>query len=115
MGDFQESLFACFSNCPICLIVSCVPCGCCIVQAIAYNKATKEGIGMPLLCQCACWSIGCWCIGMAINRGKIRTSFNINGGTLDDMCIHWCCSPCAVCQEYREVKKRSEQHARLVP
>jgi Cys-rich protein (TIGR01571 family) len=106
MDGFQESLCGCFSNIPICLIVTFVPFGSCAVQAIAHDHATKEGIMAPLIPIILTGCIGCCCLGFAMNRGKIRIKYNLNGATCDDICTHYCCSPCAVCQEYREVKKR---------
>lgn len=77
------------------------------MQASAVSKATQHGMGTPYLWQLACICINCPCIGYAINRGKIRDTYNINGGGgCGDICIHCWCGPCAACQEYREVKSR---------
>lgn len=113
MADFEEGLCDCFANCPVCLVVTFVPCGICCVQAKAYDNATQQGMGFPFLCYCVAGLVNCCCIGMAVMRGKIRNRFNINGSIVHDICCHIWCSPCAVCQEYREVKRRLEKQESL--
>lgn len=109
MGDFYESLFGCLSHPPVCLLVGLCPVSACCVQAIAVDKATNEGKVVPILCICF---LGC--IGLAFNRHKIRSRYLIPGNMLKDLCVHIFCSPCAVCQEYREVNKRADHDKRLL-
>lgn len=37
-------------------------------------------------------------------RGEVRTKYNLPSEPCADCCVHLCCSPCAVCQEAREIK-----------
>lgn len=39
-------------------------------------------------------------------RTKLRASFNLPEDPCADCLVHCCCLPCAVCQEYRELKNR---------
>ncbi|CAG9309889.1 unnamed protein product [Blepharisma stoltei] len=102
MSKFTESLFGCCSDIKVCLWGGCVPCGPYCLQGYAIKAATKgaEGCCMPCL-------IGSFlgCIGGAINRSRIRQLLTIEGSLLNDCCVHWFCSPCASCQEYREAEK----------
>ncbi|GLC53686.1 hypothetical protein PLESTB_000776300 [Pleodorina starrii] len=36
-------------------------------------------------------------------RGYIRRKYGIQSHPLHDFCVTWCCAPCALCQEAREV------------
>lgn len=40
-------------------------------------------------------------------RRKIRETFDLPEQPCSDTCIHCWCSPCATCQEAREIKRRS--------
>ena len=108
MADFEEPLCGCLSDMCTCLIAWCVPGGICFLQASSVATATQssagggEGMCMPFLCVCC---LGC--LGGAINRGKIRTQYNIQGSFGMDCILWWCLPLCAATQEYREVQKRS--------
>ena len=100
--EWEESLFSCFANIPICLIVSILPAGTCIVQAAAVNKATHDGMAVP------CILIYCLLqIGGAINRETIRKTLDLDGSLATNIAIWCCCPSCAACQEYREVSSHS--------
>lgn len=109
MGDFNEKLFGCFASPPVCLFLFYCPAFICCVQAVASDRAIKEGKCVPCLC-----GLCLGCIGMAYNRSRIRNRFLISGSLCSDLCVHCCCTPCAVCQEYREVNKRTEQDKKLI-
>ena len=101
MSNFNEDLFGCMVDMSVCLWGTCVPCGAQCLQAKAVDKATGQGPLVPcLLVTC------CSCIGGAINRGKIRERYGIEGSFVNDCVIWWICGCCAACQEYRETKKR---------
>lgn len=40
-------------------------------------------------------------------RRQIRDKYNIEGSAFEDFCIHFCCSPCGVCQEAHEIRYQS--------
>mmetsp|Transcript_5333 Transcript_5333/g.9780 ORF Transcript_5333/g.9780 Transcript_5333/m.9780 type:complete len:105 (+) Transcript_5333:264-578(+) len=101
MADFEEPLCGCCTDLLSCLIAWCVPCGTCGISAYSVDKAAGDGMFIPFLLPCL---IGC--IGFAINRGKIREKYKLNGSFIIDCLLHWFCNLCAVTQEYREVRKR---------
>ncbi|XP_043700219.1 protein PLANT CADMIUM RESISTANCE 2-like [Telopea speciosissima] len=39
-------------------------------------------------------------------RSRMRQQYNLKGSSCGDCCIHCCCEPCALRQEYRELKIR---------
>lgn len=101
MANWNESLCGCFSSLGFCLLVTFMPCFYPVYQGYIVNKATKE----PWWKACCC-PLCCCCIGGAVNRGKIRDRYLINGHFCSDCLAHYCCWPCAICQEYREVTSR---------
>ncbi|KAG0601090.1 hypothetical protein M758_11G083200 [Ceratodon purpureus] len=50
--------------------------------------------------------IGLPCFCSAQWRKKLRQEFAIPAGECGDYCLHFWCGPCALCQEYRELKHR---------
>ena len=74
MGHFHEELCGCFSDWKSCLWVSCIPGGILCVQAVATDRATQGGAVVPCLLITFLGPIGA-----AINRGKIRERYGIEG------------------------------------
>lgn len=103
MIQWEEPLCGCFRNFGICLAVLC-PGGLCLVQALAVKRATGDGCCVPFCCP-----ILLCCIGAGINRHTIRDRYLISGSRCKDCMVHVVLAPCAVCQEYREVKGREEK------
>lgn len=101
MVKWEENLFACCDSkaysCLVVLFPFCYP----IFQGCTVHNATGE----PWSKACFCPLLLC-CIGAAINRGKIRDRYLINGSFCEDCLTHCLCSCCALCQEYSEVKRR---------
>ncbi|CAG9331803.1 unnamed protein product [Blepharisma stoltei] len=100
--DYQEPFCGCFSDLYSCLIQDAVPCGGCIVNAMATVNATGEKFwGL-----CAINALTC-CIGMANNRQKIRNKFGMNEDWTTDCVSYLFCNLCTVTQDYREVENRN--------
>jgi len=100
MAEFEEPFCGCFNDVPVCLIACCIPGGACYFEAVAVDTVTQEGLVIPFLLPC-CLS----CIGGAINRGKIRDHYKIDGSFVSDLVLS-ICYLCSATQEYREMKKR---------
>jgi len=98
---FDEPLCGCFSDWTSCLIVTFVPFGDSIGQAMAVDNARSQGLIVPCLL-----SSFLLCIGGAINRAKVREAYEIQGNFCGDCCIHLWCRPCAICQEYRQALRK---------
>lgn len=43
-------------------------------------------------------------------RKEIRETYDIEGHPCTDLVCHWCCMPCALCQEHVEVTRRVQGH-----
>jgi Cys-rich protein (TIGR01571 family) len=95
--DWDESLCGCTEHLSSCCVVALIPCGAPVLQGLAVRRAqNKEWIVPCLLC------VILGCIGAGLNRTQIREAYGIDGTYLGDCCTHCFCSPCAICQEYRQ-------------
>ena len=101
MANFNEDLFGCFSDLKLCLLACCVPGGVCCLQAEAVYKAYGQSRFVPYL-----FPFCLACIGGAVNRGKIRERYSLEGSFIVDCLLWWIVPVCASLQEYKEVKSR---------
>ncbi|KAJ6356717.1 hypothetical protein OIU78_004754 [Salix suchowensis] len=46
------------------------------------------------------------CLYSCFYRSKLRKEHMLEESPCNDCLVHWCCEPCALCQEYRELKHR---------
>jgi Cys-rich protein (TIGR01571 family) len=49
---------------------------------------------------------GLGCLYSCCYRSKLRARYELAETPCADCCVHLCCEPCALCQEYRELKAR---------
>lgn len=49
---------------------------------------------------------GCQWIYSCMYRSKLRAEYNLPESPCCDCCIHFCCEPCALCQQHRELTNR---------
>ena len=50
--------------------------------------------------------MGCQCVFSCFYRAKMRAQFGLPENPCCDCCVHFCCEPCALCQQYKELKAR---------
>ncbi|KAF8407834.1 hypothetical protein HHK36_006970 [Tetracentron sinense] len=55
---------------------------------------------------CALASVGCECLYTCTYRSKLRGLYSLQEDPCADFLVHCCCTSCAICQEYRELKNR---------
>jgi hypothetical protein len=49
---------------------------------------------------------GMGCLYSCCYRSRLRGQYALKEKPCADCCVHWFCEPCALCQEYRELKNR---------
>ncbi|KAI0286348.1 PLAC8 family-domain-containing protein [Russula brevipes] len=110
--DWSHGLFGCFSAFGVC----CVSCWCpCIVFSKNKQRIHSLEQGTPLrgggdtfddqCCIHGCLSVlGYGWIMQISTRGHVRDRYRIAGGGVGDCCASWCCTPCALTQESREIE-----------
>ncbi|KAL2545999.1 Protein PLANT CADMIUM RESISTANCE 3 [Forsythia ovata] len=72
------------------------------IQNPKYSACVASGALYTLI---ACIT-GCAWIYSCSYRTKMRKQFMLPGNPCADCLVHFCCETCALCQEYRELKKR---------
>jgi Cys-rich protein (TIGR01571 family) len=103
--QWDKDLCSCFDNCGICCLGTWCPC--CLYGMVKANRFQGGG---GTVCLHAClYSIltGCFCLNTCIassQRSDIRREYDIRGDSCADCCVHLCCAPCALTQEYNEVQ-----------
>ncbi|GAB4848966.1 hypothetical protein Ancab_040149 [Ancistrocladus abbreviatus] len=48
----------------------------------------------------------CPCLYSCLYRSRLRGQYDLAEEPSADCLVHFCCEPCALCQEYRELKTR---------
>ncbi|KAF8377534.1 hypothetical protein HHK36_030916 [Tetracentron sinense] len=61
----------------------------CLVNGRAYGVLALTGFA---------------CLYSCFNRSKLRGQYDLEEAPCADCLVHFCCEPCALCQEYRELK-----------
>ncbi|KAF5832747.1 hypothetical protein DUNSADRAFT_11266 [Dunaliella salina] len=79
-------------------------------QGKSNFDAIIGGILMACLEPCACFFAG-------PNRKEIRGKYGLENQPCDDCAVHFlgCCTPCAICQEWREIEYQSSDFASATP
>ncbi|XXG40951.1 hypothetical protein AAC387_Pa01g1533 [Persea americana] len=72
-----------------------------IVDRGSSSCAVSGALYMLLLCV-----TGCSCLYSCFYRSKMRGQYFLEETPCADCLVHCCCEPCAMCQEYRELKSR---------
>uniref|UniRef100_A0A7N0UBI2 Uncharacterized protein n=1 Tax=Kalanchoe fedtschenkoi TaxID=63787 RepID=A0A7N0UBI2_KALFE len=88
----------------------CITCWCpCItfgqISEIVDQGSSSCATNGALYCLLAYFT-GCGCLFSCIYRSKMRRQYMLQDNACGDLCTHFCCESCALCQEYRELKHR---------
>ncbi|KAJ4817596.1 PLANT CADMIUM RESISTANCE 1 [Rhynchospora pubera] len=89
-------------NCIITAICPCITFGQ-IADIVDKGSCPCLLSGTAYALSCA---VGLGCLYSCFYRSKMRSQFDLNEGPLPDCLVHFCCEPCALCQEHRELKNR---------
>lgn len=60
--------------------------------------------------MCAALCVGCSCIPIAVQRQMVREKHNLEGDTITDFLLSWCCGCCTIIQNGKELE---HQHTLL--
>ena len=99
--DWSSGLFDCFSDMEICCMTCCCTC-------IQYSENYEKFRGVPRPTPSGTYFMGARvrrlvCFEHQELRADIRNRYNISEKH-DDCLVSFCCGPCAVCQEARQLK-----------
>ncbi|KAB8087644.1 cell number regulator 2 isoform X1 [Oryza sativa Japonica Group] len=103
---WSTDLFDCFddsSNCFMTWLCPCITFG--QIAEIVDRGSSSCGTSGSLYALVFLVT-GCSCIYSCIYRSKLRSQYGLQETPCPDCLVHLWCEPCALCQEYRELKKR---------
>ncbi|KAF8157207.1 PLAC8 family-domain-containing protein [Crassisporium funariophilum] len=117
--EWSNGLCGCCGDFGTCLVACCCPC-------IIYGKVKNRyehlnSKGYPDPNKGGCCSSSCmvhgllvWCgvgfIMQMMNRSSVRGRYNIKGGGCGDCCSAFCCTPCELTQESRELELEEQTY-----
>ncbi|KAF9783344.1 PLAC8-domain-containing protein [Thelephora terrestris] len=119
--DWSNSLFGCFSDCGTCCIATFCPC-------IVYSQITSRldhlatrgsphpSGGEVFTSECLGYAVtrilGVSCLLQMGQRSSTRGRYNIAGDGFTDFLATWCCAPCDLVQESREIELEENSYGK---
>lgn len=101
-----ENLYDCTKDWRICFFGAlCAPClfGSNAEKISGESRWSMCGIYLLSSLACLCW------IPHSTQRTKLREKYNlVRNPEYNDASVTFCCGPCALCQEAREIKSRGK-------
>ncbi|XP_074371068.1 protein PLANT CADMIUM RESISTANCE 7-like [Apium graveolens] len=105
--DWNTELFGCLEDPSNALITAFFPCVTFgqIAEIIdnGHSKCTSQGVFYGAMWGCL---VGMPCFVSYTYRTEMRRQYQLTGTPAPDLLIHCFCHPCALCQEYRELRHR---------
>ncbi|PUZ47501.1 hypothetical protein GQ55_7G170100 [Panicum hallii var. hallii] len=104
-GAWSSGLCGCFDDVGGCCLTFFCPC-------VTFGRiAGIVDQGPPSCCASGALYLllsaaGLGCLYSCCYRSKLRARYELAETPCADCCVHLCCEPCALCQEYRELKAR---------
>ncbi|XP_042485667.1 cell number regulator 10-like [Macadamia integrifolia] len=106
-APWSSGLCDCFTDLKSCCLTFWCPC----VAFGQISEIVDEGSSSCVL-NGAIYALILYCTGgcqfwySCCYRSKMRGLYNLEEGPCGDCLVHFCCEPCAICQEYRELESR---------
>lgn len=92
-------------------------CGCCLYGENVAQLGMRATCGGNSGAACAFWAVmamcGLCCIPQSITRKDIKHEYGHEDPESNDCLVSTCCSPCALCQEARELEVRRQTSIRV--
>ncbi|KAF8318699.1 PLAC8-domain-containing protein [Clavulina sp. PMI_390] len=111
--EWSHGVFDCFGACGTCFFSWCCPCFQYGKNSSRLKHLNSQGAPHPSggdCCNSDCMTYGalvycgCPCLVHMGMRKDIRGRYNIEGGGGNDFLCTWCCIPCVLTQESRELE-----------
>ncbi|XP_047973647.1 protein PLANT CADMIUM RESISTANCE 2-like [Salvia hispanica] len=102
---WSTGLCDCYSDCDSCCLTYCCPC----ITFGRISEIVDQGSSSCCLngtLYTLLSIIGCSCLYSCFYRSKMRQQYSLQESSCCDCCVHFFCEPCALCQEYRELKNQ---------
>ncbi|KAG0489184.1 hypothetical protein HPP92_007995 [Vanilla planifolia] len=103
---WSTGLCNCCDDKSICCLTCCCPCITFGKIAGIVDRGSSSCGTSSALYALICVMTGGHCIYSCFYRSKMRAQYSLREAPCTDCIVHCCCEPCALCQEYRELKRR---------
>ncbi|KAG7942071.1 hypothetical protein I3843_16G080800, partial [Carya illinoinensis] len=103
--QWSTGLCDCFDDPSNCCVTYCCPCITFGRIAEIVDRGQTSCVSASRI-YVALASIGCACLYTCTYRTKLRGVYSLQEDPCADCCVHFWCTHCALCQEYRELKNR---------
>lgn len=104
-GKWTTGLFGCCEEPGNCCFTFCCP-SCTFGRNVEIIDQGRTTAAQARLIFCLLGCAGLSSVYSYRFRSGLRTLFNLPEEPCIDFCVHYCCTICAICQEYRELKNR---------
>ncbi|XP_077230595.1 protein PLANT CADMIUM RESISTANCE 2-like isoform X2 [Tasmannia lanceolata] len=103
---WSTGLCGCCDDIDNCCVTCCCPCITFGQISEILDKGSHSCVRNGTLYTILLCFTGCACLYSCFYRSKLRRQYFLEESPCMDCFVHFCCEPCALCQEYRELKKR---------
>ncbi|XP_044470690.1 cell number regulator 1-like isoform X1 [Mangifera indica] len=103
---WSTSLCHCCDDPANCLITCFCPCVTFGQIAEIVNKGAVSCAASGAVYGLLLGFVGSSCLYSCFYRSRLRGQYDLEEAPCADCLTHFCCEPCALCQEYRELKNR---------
>ncbi|KAI0279928.1 PLAC8 family-domain-containing protein [Russula aff. rugulosa BPL654] len=111
--DWSFGLFDCFARCNLCCWATCCPCVVYSKNKLRLNNLQRQGVPLPgggekyndhCCIYAALVPTGYAWVMHISTRAEARERYDIRGDVYTDCLTAWCCRPCSLTQERREIE-----------
>lgn len=108
-GQWSSGLCDCFQDCGTCCCAWCCPCVVVgqLVEIIDQGITSCSSAGCLYCLLQSCTGMGC--LYTCGYRARLRAKYGLSPEPCGDVCVDWCCLPCSLSQQYRELAARGVQ------
>ncbi|BAF09145.1 cell number regulator 2 [Oryza sativa Japonica Group] len=106
LAAWSTGLFNCFDDCGNCCVTCLCPCITFGQIAEIIDRGSSSCGTSGALYALVMLLTGCNCVYSCFYRAKMRSQYGLQEKPCADCPVHFFCEPCALSQEYRELKKR---------
>ncbi|KAH9616180.1 hypothetical protein KSS87_001432 [Heliosperma pusillum] len=102
-GPWSTGLCHCCDDPANCLVTAFCPC----ITFGQIAELVNKGCAMSGTIYAVLMGFtGMACLYSCFHRSRLRGQYGLDESPSADCLVHFCCEPCALCQEYRELKNR---------
>ncbi|CAM0877647.1 unnamed protein product [Alopecurus aequalis] len=103
---WSSGLCDCCDDCELCCITCWCPCITFGKVAEIVDRGSTSCVSAGALYTLLALLTGCQWVYSCTYRAKLRAQYELPDEPCCDCCVNFCCEPCALCQEYKELKAR---------